>query len=65
MTTFSKSSVPRLFRRENGGWLAVSPSGRSLQIGVVADTEGEALALYARREAAWKELLNARQREQA
>ena len=36
-----------------GGWLAVSPAGQSLQIGVVAGTREEATAKFAQSAKAW------------
>lgn len=40
------SEIPRLVHRQCGGWLALAPRDASLQIGVWADSEQEAIEKY-------------------
>jgi hypothetical protein len=50
--------IPRLIERANGGWLAVSPRGCSLQIGVTADNEEDARAEFRTAFDQWRDMLN-------
>jgi hypothetical protein len=47
---------PRLIRRANGGWLAVSGPGAPIGIGVEGDTADEARECFRRELAAWTAL---------
>ncbi len=49
---------PRLIRREDGGWLAVSPQGAPLPIGVVAWTADDARSAFVRALREWRALLD-------
>jgi len=55
---------PRLVRRQMGGWLAVSPSGAPLTIGVEAASVDEARSLFAVALRRWTVLLDEQAREQ-
>lgn len=48
---------PRMVRRRRGGWLALSPAGDSLKIGVVAPTEEQARERFEIATAAWRRTL--------
>jgi hypothetical protein len=48
---------PRLIRRENGGWLAVSHANDIVHIGVVAWNVDDARNKFARRRREWDVLL--------
>jgi hypothetical protein len=48
---------PDLIRRACGGWLAVSPEGAILRIGVTAATEAEARDLFHQTAERWRQLL--------
>ena len=48
--------TPRLLRREDGGWLAVTPKGSPLPIGVAAWTAEDARSAFAREVKAWEAL---------
>jgi hypothetical protein len=50
---------PRLVARECGGWLAISPHGSALRIGVTAATESEAREAYHQSLAQWLATLRA------
>lgn len=50
--------IPRLIERACGGWLAVSPRGCSLQIGVTADSESLARSEFRSAFEQWREMLN-------
>lgn len=52
------SDSPRLVRCQEGGYLALSPIGSQLRIGVVADSKEAALAAYATSERAWLDCLS-------
>ena len=49
---------PRIVRRVCGGWLAVSPPGASLKIGVTAATEAEAGEAFQIAVCRWRELVD-------
>lgn len=49
---------PKLLRREDGGWLAVSPPGAPLPIGVAAWSVEDARNAFVRELKAWKALLD-------
>lgn len=49
---------PRLVRRENGGWLAVSPDDAPLHIGVVAWSADDARNNFVRELRHWSMLLD-------
>ena len=51
------SVTPKLLRREDGGWLAISPKGAPLPLGVAAWTAEDARNAFAREIRAWKALL--------
>lgn len=51
------SATLRLILCQWGGWLAVSPAGQGLQIGVVAGTREEAKAKFAQSAKAWADNL--------
>lgn len=51
----------RIVHRKCGGWLALSPTGFPLQIGVTAETEEGARASFAQTLARWEALLCASQ----
>ena len=51
---------PRLIERMCGGWLAVSPRGSSLKIGVMGDTEDAARGAFAAAIQQWRTILNKR-----
>ena len=44
---------PHIVPRECGGWLAVTPRGSALQMGVTADTETEVRAKFCESLARW------------
>lgn len=46
-TTTDDPNAPRLLRRLNGGWLAVSGPGAEIRIGVEAETADEARKRFA------------------
>lgn len=48
---------PRLLRRENGGWLAVSEPGAPISIGVIGLTSEIARDRFKTEAAAWRRLL--------
>jgi hypothetical protein len=48
---------PKLVRRECGGWLAVSPADEPVKIGVVAETEQDAIKKYEKKIVVWRETL--------
>lgn len=48
---------PKLIHRACGGWLAVSPDGACLRIGVTAETEDGARKRYQQTVARWMETL--------
>jgi len=50
---------PRIVHRECGGWLALSPLGAALRIGVTAPSEGEAIEGYRAAVEKWEALLDA------
>lgn len=49
--------APKLVRREDGGWLALSPPGAPLPLGVAAWTAEDARNAFAREVRAWEVLL--------
>ncbi len=49
---------PRLIRREDGGWLAVTPVGAPLPIGVAAWTAEDARSAFVRALREWGLLLD-------
>lgn len=49
---------PETIKRRCGGWLAVSPVGQPLRIGVTAETEEEAVEEFCRSFSRWMELLD-------
>ena len=51
------SATLRLIHCQWGGWLAISPAGQSLQIGVVAGTREGAMAKFAQSAKAWADNL--------
>ena len=53
----------RIVPRRGGGYLALSPEGDALQIGVAAATESDAVAAFAEAEAAWRRILEGVTRE--
>ena len=58
MTEALESGKPRIIHRNCGGWIALSPLGSDLQIGITAATEQEAKDKYARSEAECRRLLS-------
>jgi len=38
--------IPNLYRRACGGWIAVSPDTAGIKMGVIGETEGEAIARF-------------------
>ncbi len=48
---------PRMVRRHCGGWLALSPEGAGLKIGVVAHTEEMARQKFEATLTEWRETL--------
>jgi hypothetical protein len=52
------SIEPRLLRREDGGWLAVSPPDAPLHVGVAAWSADDARDRFARELDAWADLLD-------
>ena len=49
---------PQLLRREDGGWLAVSPDDAPLHIGVAAWSADEARNRFVRELREWRRLLD-------
>lgn len=49
---------PRITERRCGGWIAFSPSGHGLKIGVTADTEDAAREKFRVTVAEWEKLLS-------
>lgn len=49
--------APRLIKRDCGGWLAVSPPGAALSLGVTAATEADAVAKFRAAETRWLTIL--------
>lgn len=56
--------VPRLIPRVRGGWLALSPLGDRIQIGVSAPTESEARDRYRSAAEAWRRTLASEGRDE-
>ncbi len=56
------SATLRLIRCQWGGWLAVSPTGQSLQIGVTAPTKDEAREKFSHSLTRWMKILTAENR---
>lgn len=52
------SIEPVLIKRECSGWLAVTPEGAPLRLGVEAADEAAAIASYHRERARWLEILS-------
>lgn len=50
---------PRIIRRKGRGYLAISPIGDRVQIGVTADTEADAVSKFTAAAAQWRALLAA------
>lgn len=50
--------LPKVTRRECGGWLAVSPPGTRFKIGVTGGTEREAVEQFQAAWRLWAETLN-------
>ena len=48
---------PRVVQRTSGGWLAVTPMGAPLTIGVVGATEIEAIAKFRGAITRWQQIL--------
>lgn len=48
---------PEVIRREVGGWLAVSPKWARLRVGVTAETEDDARALFSQTVKRWLEII--------
>lgn len=48
---------PELIERAGGGWLAISPPGEALRIGVTACNRLEAERRFVESERAWRRLL--------
>ena len=55
---------PTLIRREDGGWLAVSPADANLHIGVVAWSADDARARFVRAAREWGALLDGRYQDE-
>lgn len=53
-----KNIEPKLVRRENGGWLAISPVGASLRVGVEAWSAEDARVRFVRELGEWSALLD-------
>ena len=51
---------PRMIERACGGWLAVSPEGCSIRIGVAADGREEAAAAFSLAMKQWRRILDIR-----
>lgn len=49
-----KEEKPRVIRRKYGGMMAISPAESRLQIGVIADTEDQAISLYFKALKEWR-----------
>ena len=49
--------IPRLIRRNCGGWIALSPHENKLKIGILAETEKEAVARFAQSFSIWNQNL--------
>lgn len=52
-----RSDCARVVERKIGGYLALSPAGDSLQIGVVGESEEAAAAMWAKARDQWRVLL--------
>ena len=51
---------PRLIERAHGDWLAVSPEGCAIKIGVIAASQDEAVAAFGETMAQWERALSKR-----
>lgn len=52
--------IPRLIERHCGGWLAVSPEGCSVRIGVTGDAPEQAIAAFEVAMSQWRRILGMR-----
>ncbi len=53
---------PQLIERRNGGWLAVTPEGSAIRLGVTADTEAGAREKFSQSLTQWMKILSAENR---
>ncbi len=58
MNTTGSANHPRVVERKCGGWLATSPVGAVLCVGVTASTEAEVRAKYSHSLKEWIDLVS-------